>query len=328
MSVLNVSALTRSLGPMSKDLILKTLMDVNLSQHFLVDGTVSDRKRFPFLKINPDLKKYAKTNPDNIKDDKMVWSERYIETKTATDEYSFDPEEYRIKFSDQGVKTTAGEIPKYQETLLQITSQILVDSIISTIIWNGDTSLTTGDENLRIIDGLKKQIVALKADANSGIIIVPTGAITGGTGWGATAAPGNIQDKVALVARGLPKGVQQKGYNVYLSQNLYNKYEEDERRKHGTANYYKDADGQECMTIHGSKYKGHVLEALWMPADSNMIIATRRENLVFAHDAGLDNNLSKMTLKMGLHDTFVIGFKFVFGVGIINPYELSVNELL
>lgn len=326
MATVNVSALARNLGSVSKDLIKKTLADIKLDQHFLVDGSVSDRKRYRRIKIADGLEAY--NTRDDSSDDKIKWTEKYIEVKPATDNYEFDPELFREKFDDYNVRTTAGEIPKYQETLLQITQQILIDTIIQNVLWSGDTSLTTGALSLRIIDGFKKQIVALKADSTSGIIITNTGTITGGTGWGATAAPGNIQEKVKLVAYSLPVGVRQKGYNVYLSPDLYAKYEEDERRKHGIATYYTDPDGGQYLTIHGSKNKGKIVEALWMASNSQMIICTPKDNLVFAHDRDLDASLSKMTAVNLLHDKVKIGFKFVFGCGIINPEEMAVNELL
>lgn len=326
MAVVNVSTLSRNLGPVSKDLIKKTLADIKLDQHFLVDGTVSDRKRFRRIKITNGLEAY--NTRDDADDDKIVWSEKFIEVKPATDNYPFDPEDYRTAFEDYNVRTSAGEIPKYQETLLQITQEILIDTIIQDVLWNGDTSLTTGVKSRRIIDGFKKQIVALKADSASGIIITNTGTLTGGTGWGATAAPGNIQEKVKLVAMSLPLGVRQKGYNVYLSADLWAKYEEDERRKHGIAAYYTDPDGGQYLTIHGSKNKGKIVEAPWMAATSQMIICTPKDNLVFAHDRDLDASLSKMTAVNLLHDKVKIGFKFVFGCGIINPTEMAVNELL
>jgi hypothetical protein len=69
------------------------------------------------------------------------------------------------------------------------------------------------------------------------------------------------------------------------------------------------------------------MKADWIPDSSRMIIVTPKENIVYQHDQGLSDTMSKMTMKGDLHDKITIGFKCVFGCGIINDRELAVNEL-
>ncbi len=326
MATVNTTQLQRSLGPVSKELILAALQKLAVADHFKIDSKVRDRKRYRFLTVTPDLKPYAKSNPDSIAADKMVWSEKYLEVKAATDEFDFDPEDYREKFEDENINTTAGDIPHWQHTLFQIAETIL-EKIYFDILWYGDKSLTTGPKHLRIIDGFFKQIDEMRADANSLINVVSTGTLTAGSGWNSNAQSGNTEASIKKVFNGLPKAVRNKGVQAYVSDTVFQWFEEDNRRNHGESGYFQDADGNKIYYLHGTNNKCRVMKADWMPDSSRMIIVTPKENIVYQHDQGLSDTMSKMTMKGDLHDKITIGFKCVFGCGIINDRELAVNEL-
>jgi hypothetical protein len=321
----DVSALNDFINEYSPDIAQEYLIGAEFANQITLDLNVTSKKAYEKIVVTPSLKPF--TGDFNAEINKIKFTERLITVEVLQDDYTFNAEQFRKKFIGMGYDITKGEIPLFQMQLEAIMKKNV--SIINTeILYNSSTALVATPTNgyLRQVDGLGKQIDDLIADPLSGIVVRPTGALTGGSGWSnAVASFGNIIDKIDMMDEATPLQLANEPRSAYMSYDNYWKYVDEYKRRFPLGNAFTNIVGAGGFFTDRSKGLLKLEPCRWM-GNSQRVFITPRKNIVFGTDIQ-SPDFSVFNSQNRVY-TLDLGFKYVYGMLIIDPAAMIVNELV
>lgn len=319
----DVTALNDFINEYSPDIAHEYLIGAEFANQITLDLNVSNKKAYEKIVVTPSLKPF--TGDFSAETNKIKFSERLMTVEVLQDDYTFNAEQFRKKFIGMGYDITKGEIPLFQMQLEAIMKKNV--SIINTsILYGASTTRPVGDPAyLRQVDGFEKQITDLIAAPTSGIVVRPTGALTGGSGWANSVSSfGNMIDKVDMMDEATALQLANEPRSAYMSYDNYWKYVDDYKRRFPLGNAYTNIVGAGGFFTDRSKGLLKLEPCRWM-GSTNRIIITPRKNLVFGTDIQ-SPDFSVFNTQQRVY-TMDLGFKYVYGMIVIDPAAMVVNEL-
>jgi hypothetical protein len=187
------------------------------------------------------------------------FSDRTITAFQSKWDYEFDPENFR--------NTYLAELPDmpFEQASVQEVSRKYLDSIITSTLWLGVRD-AAGTDAADLCNGWGT-IIAAEITATN-ITPITTGAIT----------TANAVTQVEKVANGLPTWVKKRGYRVYVSYDVFEKY----------LAHYRTLNGFQYQPDQNGSYRLDGRKGILYPTDfmgsSQRIVATVDNNLVFGTD--------------------------------------------
>lgn len=322
-SSVDVADLDDFINDHQAEIAMEYLIGAEFATKVTLDLNVKNKKAYEKLVVTSGLKPYDGNH--NAEANKIKWSDRLITVEVLQDDYDFDPETFRKKFIGATANITGGEIPRKQEMLSGIMKKNV--SILSNeIIWGASTARPgTDPARLRQTNGFAKQIVDLVADSNSGIIIKPTGNLTLGTGFGGGSPVwGNIIEKIDEMDEGSNLQLANECRLAYMSYANFNKYCQEYKGRWPLGNIFTEIDGMKSVYTDSSQ--GMLkLEPCRFMGNSNRVIITPKKNLVFGTDIQ-SPDFSVFTTKQDVYK-LDLGFKMVYGMLVVDPAAMVVNDL-
>ena len=143
-----------------------------------------------------------------------AFADRVLTVHQSKWDYDVDPEKYRNTYL-----ASRPEVPFYQYILDQVATEYL--AVINDVVAWGGIYNAAGAAAIDIADGWKKYIDAEILALN--LVPVVTGAITAA----------NAVDKVELVAESAPQWLRDKGFEIWASYSVYDKYKKHYRTLNG-----------------------------------------------------------------------------------------------
>ena len=238
---------------------------------------------------------------DAVSDD-LQFSGRRIYTHLYKRDFLLDSTEFRNTWMSQYRKNEAlGEIPFVEHIAKTLNKRIA--SEVNNFTYNG----VQGDKSSvrTTANGYGTLIKNAISDENNvtgtGLLPVATGLITAN----------NAVSKVELMLEAMPECyMDDEGYNLYMSPNLWRKYRLDYRERYGK--YIPEGSTESMYYLDTALDKVKIVPCTWMGA-SQRIIATPRENLVIGLDGeGLLDNVSTFYHHelCEWRTSFAMGFEF------------------
>jgi len=322
-SSVDVSALSDFINDHQQDIAMEYLIGAEFAEQVTLDLNVSNKKAYEKLVVTSGLKPYDGVH--NPEANKITYSERVITVEVLQDDYSFNPEAFRKKFFGDGANITGGENPRMQEQLSAIMKKN-VSILNNEIVYGASTARPNTDPaRLRQVDGYGKQITDLIADSNSGIIVKATGTLTTGTGWGGSSTVwGNIIEKIDLMDEGTSLQVANEPRLAYMSYGTFNKYVQEYRNRWPLGNLFTQINGITGVYTETSKGLLKLEPCRWM-GTSNRVFITPKKNMVFGTDIQ-SPDFSVFSTIPGVYK-LDMGFKMVYGMLVVDPAAMVVNEL-
>ncbi len=228
----------------------------------------------------------------------VAFTDRTLIAYQSKKDYTFNPENFRNTY-------LAGLNPNSPEYLDAAVAQVIkeyLDALMTDTLYLGVRN-AGGTSAVDLGDGWGTKIAAEITATNLTPIV--TGAITSS----------NAVAKVKLVARGVEPALKQKGFTLYCSFDVFEKWCDN----YETLNAYQyKPDLKGDYPIQGSR--GFLKPVFWM-GTSQRLIATVKDNLVFGTD------IERVTLNPTPHlDIIQIRQKMPIGMEIQDLEVLTVND--
>jgi hypothetical protein len=328
LSSIDTTALNGFIGQYDRRIAQEVLVGSEFYDKVTVDTQVKSSKKYTKRAVISNARPFDSTFDGT--GNKIKYTQRGIEVNVLRDDYPMTNEDFRKTWIGEEYDLTGGENPDYQGQLTHIVEKLMTD-LSSNIVWFADTTLPlTTAARYRQADGWGKQMKdAVVNAATTGIIVVATGVLTGGSGNGYQGTIGNALSslqKMDLLSPLHDAGVAR---FAYMSYPTYNKVVRD-IKANMTGDPKEEAlksDGPLGRYIYIEESDG--LLAL-MPCrfmkNSQRIWIGQKENIIFGTDTGLP--------QFGMFDTqkithgLNVSAKLVYGMTFRDYENIVCNELV
>lgn len=218
-SSIDVTPLVGFIGQYEKQIYEEALVGAEFYDKVTVDTTVKNNKKYTKRVVTSNARPFDATFDST--GNKIKYTQSGIAVEALRDDYTLIPEEFRKTWLGQDVDITNDENPDYQGQLSGITNKLIHD-LNQNILWAADTARSNTDPaRYRQVDGYHKQLKTAITNASStGIVVVATGALTGGTGNAYQGTAGNALLKLQLMDKSGPlalAGVPRLAYMSYAT---------------------------------------------------------------------------------------------------------------
>jgi hypothetical protein len=290
MATPDTSALAAYAGKYEQKLFatLRNALDI-FKDITLIPG-IKNTLKLTKLTVKDGVRAYRETF--DAADDDLAYSGRDLSVELLKRDILINPLKYRSTWMSEvmqgGVNPTDIPFAKFvNEKVAEKVGQEVNDGAYLAAKGAG-TSVATS------FDGIGTLIAA--AITATTLTPIATGAITNT----------NAVAKVELMMKAMPTAYRKAGFNLYVSYDVFDKYNEDYREKY-SKNYEMNADGYFYIDNTGRKVK--LMPVSWM-GTSQRIIATPKENLLAGVDALADQD--KLHVDTELE---IVKWRMLFAVG-------------
>lgn len=316
---ISVSLLSDYAGQYAPGLIRSLVNDAEFARQFPVDKSVTNAQKYPKLKTNAVLGPYtgSKTNTGG----EFVLSDKELRVDVGQAVVSIDPEILRREWAGSMEKITEGRVPLERFFLDDFLKKAFSELNDSTF-FKGDKANVGSNQAIKMIDGLEKDLLALVTATE--ITPVTTAAWNAGSGWGASFTDGNVIDGFKAVDNNLPVVYRNMKRTIFCSYDVFDKYCEHYRRRHGWEALFK-GQGQDQPRIYldGTMNKCEIVRATWLGTSSRIL-----DIIDGAVRVGTDTATMASSIDIQ-KDGFVFWYlmKMVLGVKIVDVEGIRVNSL-
>lgn len=291
----NISALAAYPGQYEKKLFSTLYNGLDVANDCTLVTGVKNKHQLTKLTVGAGVRPYSPTF--SVSDDDLEYTGRTLEVNLAKRELQIEPLKYRSTWMSEVMRpgVNPDDIPFAQYVWEQVFGRI-AQEVNDNAAYSG-TYNASGTNAAAIATGFGTLI----ANAITATTVTPvsTGAISST----------NAVAAVEQMAKAMPVAYRRAGFNVYVSFNVFDKYQEDYREK-----YKKYTELNENGHIHIDTFGRRValVPATWM-GNSQRIICTPKENLLVGTDEMSDwsDRITTApdiwTLKAGI--AFAIGFQ-------------------
>ncbi len=206
-------------------------------------------------------------------DDDLKYSGRDLSVELLKRDILINPLKYRNTFMSEMMKpgVNPDDIPfaKYvtEQTMIKIAQEVNDSAYLAA---KGDfSSVAKSFDGLGTI--IAAAIAAETATAGTGLVPVATGAITNV----------NAVSKVEQMIKSMPVAYRRAGFEVFMSYDVFDKYNEDYRERYKK---YLEANDNGVYTVDNTARKVKIVPATWM-GSSQRLISTPKANLLAGVDA-------------------------------------------
>lgn len=302
----NISALSAYPGKYEKSLFSTLYNGLDVVKDTTLVTGVKNKLKMTKLTVGAGVKPYSPTFA--VSDEDLVYTGRDLEVNLAKRELLIEPLKYRTTWMSEVMKpgTDPMDIPFAQYVWEQVMARIaqeVNDNAIYSGVYNG-----AGTAAADIVTGFGTLIAAEITATN--LTPVVTGAITNV----------NAVSKLELMMKAMPVAYRNKGFNLYVSYDVADKYNEDYREKYKK---YVEMNENGYYYIDNTNRKVQIIPATWMGA-SQRVIATPKENLLVGTDEMADWT-GRITTAPDIW-TLKAGIAFEIGCQIRDLGAIKVND--
>jgi hypothetical protein len=271
MATPDTSALAAYAGKYEQKLFSTLRNSLDILQDITVVPGIKNTLKLTKLTVKDGVRGYREAF--DAADDDLKYSGRDLSVELLKRDLLINPLKYRSTFMSEVMKpgVNPADIPFAafvgDQTMIKIAQE--VNDAAYMAVKGAATSVAT------TFDGLGTQIAAAiaaeTAVAGTGLVPVATGAIANTTAVA----------KVELMMKAMPVAYRRAGFNIYLSYDVFDKYNEDYREKYKK---YLEPNDAGVFTVDNTARKVQIVPATWMNSSQRMI-ATPKENLLAGVDA-------------------------------------------
>lgn len=283
MSQINVTALTDYVNVHKDELLTKATVGGKIFEYVDIMGNVKYKDLINYLDSTVVLAQGGSCGFDPQGSD--VFSEKYVEVKPVKVEKSWCADDFDKKFANHQLHYEAGRETLPFEQKMAETNVDAIQDAVESLVWAGDSTLG--------IDGWKAQILA----SSEAVEVQKDSTVTG-----------TIDAIVGkLTARMLKKGV-----DIFVSYTTFRAYVQ-EQNAYCCANR-EVIDAAKSELVYAGDSRVRIVPVLGLEG-LNFIVATSREDLIYATDVEGSENVYKLWYEE-TPDTFNFRVKFKAGTAI------------